>query len=53
VTSDQRGKIEEMLWHFEAGQFQQFMLAYLPIYDSNFEGIIRIGGTVGGKTIFL
>lgn len=42
--------ISESIKAMEPGNFQDFCLRFLPIYNSNFEGIIRNGGTADGKT---
>lgn len=42
--------IEESLETMEGGRFQDFCLEFLPLYDSRFEGLSRVGHTAGGKT---
>ncbi|MCY4644250.1 MAG: hypothetical protein OXB88_06485 [Bacteriovoracales bacterium] len=50
MISLQRSKIEDRLKYFEAGQFQEFVLQILPLYDSKYEGIVRHGHDIEGKT---
>jgi hypothetical protein len=45
-----RSLIEQSIDGMEAGRFQEFCLAFLPIYDARFEGVVRLGGTADGRT---
>jgi len=45
-----RTLIEQSLETMEGGRFQDFCLEFLPVYDSRFEGLSRVGHTAGGKT---
>jgi len=45
-----RTLIERSLETMEGGRFQDFCLEFLPLYDSRFEGLSRVGHTAGGKT---
>ena len=50
MTTFQRGLIEKKIQEMEEGAFQELMLRFLPLYDSNYIGIHRHGGTEFGKT---
>jgi hypothetical protein len=50
MTSFQRGQIETRIQQMEAGRFQEFVLRFLPLFDSIYDGIARHGHTEFGKT---
>ena len=50
MSTSYRTLIETQLQNFEAGEFQEFVLRFLPLYDPHYKGIIRHGHTGGGKT---
>jgi hypothetical protein len=42
--------IEQSLETMEGGRFQDFCLEFLPVYNTRFAGLSRVGHTAGGKT---
>lgn len=43
-------QISDTLKAMEPGKFQDFCLVFLPLYDINYKGLKRHGGTAEGKT---
>ena len=50
MTTSFRVPIEAALESMEQGRFQDFCLAFLPLYDERYAGLARFGHTVEGKT---
>jgi len=50
MTNVIRQLVETALEVMEAGRFQDFCLEFLPLWDTRFVGLSRLGHTAGGKT---
>jgi hypothetical protein len=50
MTTQERNTIERRIKELEGGRFQEFMLKFLPLYDKGYEGILRNGHNMEGKT---
>lgn len=50
MTTQQRNDIEKAIQSMEAGCFQEFILRFMPLYDTRYEGMLRNGHNEEGKT---